>query len=272
MMEKFEWKYDTINFSGTKWIPQQFSTVIVLVHGIGEHIERYNDVADFFAKNDFAVTGIDHYGHGRSDGARGSTKGYEFYFNYIAAFIEYVKHTCQKPVVLYGHSMGGGIVTAFVLKRHPDIEAVIISSPAFLLSTQTPPLLMLLLSLLNKIAPSFRIKQGLDINKISHDKKQVETFINDPLRHERISIRLAYDMIKNGEWCIKHARDLQIPALLIHGDHDAFTNVEGSRTFAKNAPQELLTYKEWKGGYHELHNEPERMQVLQFILEWLHQL
>ncbi len=271
-MEKFAWDYGNVNFSGTKWIPRQFSAVIVLVHGIGEHLERYNDLADFFSKNDFAVAGIDHYGHGRSDGARGATKGFEFYFDYIAAFIEYVKHTWQKPVVLYGHSMGGEIVTAFVLKRHPDIDAVIISSPALIIARKTPPLLVLLLRVVNAIAPSLRIKQGLNINKISHDKKQVETFMNDPLRHSYISIRLAYDMITNGQWCLKHADDLQIPALLIHGDQDAFTNVEGSRIFAKRAPPGLLTYKEWKGGYHELHNEPERMQVLQLILEWLHQL
>ncbi len=57
--------------------------------------------------------------------------------------------------------------------------------------------------------------------------------------------------------------------LLMHGNADAFTSVEGSRRFAKLAPAHMVTYKEWDGLYHEMHNEPQRPEIFQFMAGWL---
>lgn len=269
-METFFWKTANTRFYGQRWVPQQPERVMVIVHGIGEHIGRYAAVAESFMEQGYAVTGIDHYGHGKSDGTRGTTKGIPFVFDYLESFIEQVKEDFgNKPVVIYGHSMGGGIVTGFLLHRQPALLAAVISAPALLLAKQPPAVLRGILKVISKIAPRLRIAQGLDINKISHDPLAVETFKNDPLRHDRISLRLANDMITNGRWCLQHADLLRIPALLIHGNADAFTGVKGSRLFAERAPEQLLTYKEWDQAYHELHNEPFGREVLLFIAGWL---
>lgn len=268
-MQYFDWKYNDIRFAGTVWIPEAFHKVLVIVHGIGEHIGRYAHMAEFFNQKGYVVIGIDHYGHGRSEGKRGACLGYEFYFDYLEAFLNYVAEQYKVPVNLYGHSMGGGIVTGFVLKRQPVIQAVVISSPALIVAKKLPSFLLTLLKGINALVPNLRIKQGLDVNKISHDKDVVTAFNNDPLNHDRMSIRLAYEMITNGQWCIDHAGQLRLPALLIHGNADEFTSVEGSRIFASKAPPHLLTYKEWDGGYHEMHNEPEKLIVLQYIFDWL---
>lgn len=268
-MQYFDWEYKNIRFAGTAWIPDRFHKVLVIVHGIGEHIGRYAHVADFFNQKGCAVIGIDHYGHGRSEGKRGASLGFEFYFDYLEAFLQYVEEQYKVPIDLYGHSMGGGIVTGFVLKRQPAIHAAIISSPALIVAKKLPSFLLSLLKGINAIVPNLQIKQGLDVNKISHDKDVVTAFNKDPLNHDRMSIRLAYEMIMNGLWCIDHAKQLKIPALLIHGNDDQFTSVEGSRKFVRNAPSNLLTYKEWDGGYHEMHNEPEKLIVLGYISDWL---
>ncbi|MBV8251750.1 MAG: lysophospholipase [Chitinophaga sp.] len=265
----FYWSTRNTRFHGIQWVPTTFSYVMIIVHGIGEHVGRYDHVATYFAEKGYAVIGIDHYGHGGSDGQRGATRGMEFCFDYLADFLQHVQTTFRKPIVMYGHSMGGGILTGFLLRRQPDIEAAVISAPALIVARRPGALLRGILYLGAALFPDLRVSQGVDIHKISHDPAQVEKFKADPLRHDRMSLRLAADMVRNGRWCLRHAKELKVPALLIHGSADALTAVEGSRKFADSAPPSLITYKEWTGGYHELHNEPNNKDVLFFINKWL---
>ncbi|MBS0029179.1 alpha/beta hydrolase [Chitinophaga sp. 22321] len=268
-MNEFYWTFRDTRFHGINWIPDKSDRVMIIVHGIGEHIGRYDHVAAFFMKEGFMVIGVDHYGHGKSDGKKGASKGFPFMFDYLEAFLEKVKNDYGKPVVMYGHSMGGGVLTGFLLHRHPGLSATVISAPALIIGTRPGSFLKGTLKVLSAIAPNLRIKQGFDIHKISHDKAAVEKFRKDPLRHEKISLWLANDMIQNGAWCLLHAASLKVKTLLIHGSADEFTAVEGSRLFAERAPAALLTYREWEGMYHEMHNEPDSRDVLLFMAGWL---
>lgn len=268
-MNDFYWSSQNSRFHGINWIPENFSRIMIIVHGIGEDISRYDHVARFFNGEGFAVTGIDHYGHGKSDGKKGTTPGFEFIFDYLTEYLAHVKELYGKPVVMYGHSMGGGVLTGFLLKRTPDIQAAVISAPALIVAKRPGAFLRGLLKILSAVVPNMRVNQGLDITKISHDREEVEKFRHNPLRHDKMSFRLASDMIQNGAWCLLHAAELKIRSLLIHGSEDAFTAVEGSRIFAERAPAALLTYKEWEGDYHELHNEVNRQDVLLFVAGWL---
>ncbi|SHL57589.1 Lysophospholipase, alpha-beta hydrolase superfamily [Chitinophaga jiangningensis] len=266
---EFYWTARNTRFHGIQWVPEQYSHVMIIVHGIGEHIGRYDAVAAYFADKGYAVTGIDHYGHGGTDGLRGATRGLDFTMDYLNDFLWHVQDLYNKPVVMYGHSMGGGMLTGFLLRKQPNIEAAVISAPALIVARRPGPLLRAFLRVAATILPNLRISQGLDITKISHDVQQVEKFRADPQRHDRMSLRLANDMIVNGLWCLHHAKNLQVPSLLIHGSADELTAVEGSRLFAERAPQNLITYKEWPGDYHELHNEVNSKDVLFYINKWL---
>ncbi|RBL91649.1 hypothetical protein DF182_03265 [Chitinophaga flava] len=268
-MNAFYWSFRHTRFHGINWIPEEFSRVMIIIHGIGEDISRYAPVARFFNQEGYAVVGLDHYGHGKSDGKRGATPGFDYILDYEAAFLAHIKELYHKPVVMYGHSMGGGVLTGFLLRRSPDILAAVISAPALIVAKRPGALLRGLLKMLNRVVPHIRLSQGLDITKISHDIEEVEKFRHNPLRHDKISIRLANDMIQNGLWCLEHADTLKTRSLLIHGADDAFTAVEGSRLFADKAPASMLTYREWPGDYHELHNEFNRKEVLNFIAGWL---
>ena len=55
---------------------ENLRAVIILVHGLGEHIQRYNHWAELFNREDIGFTGVDLPGHGRSDGKRGNIKSY----------------------------------------------------------------------------------------------------------------------------------------------------------------------------------------------------
>jgi alpha-beta hydrolase superfamily lysophospholipase len=272
MVSDFNWEFAGTHFHGMQWRPEKFSNIFIIIHGIGEHVGRYAHVAEFFIREGYLVTGIDHYGHGKSDGKPGAAKTLEEIFDYLHAFIEHMRNVYRMPVVLYGHSMGGGILTGYLLHRQPAVKAAVISAPALIVARKPNAFLRGVLGIGAALLPQLRVKQGLDIHKISHDAAEVEKFRQDPLRHDKASLRLMHMLVSNGRWCLRHSSRLQAPALLIHGNADEFTSVDGSRLFAKRAPAQLLTYKEWDGLYHEMHNEPEKLQVLQFVAGWLSHL
>ena len=58
---------DGRQLAGYRWAAQDGQTiagVVVLVHGMGEHLRRYDHVAEALTSADFVVYGHDHRGHG----------------------------------------------------------------------------------------------------------------------------------------------------------------------------------------------------------------
>jgi alpha-beta hydrolase superfamily lysophospholipase len=267
-METIQWQYKGVHFAVARWLPPRFDHVIVLVHGIGEHGGRYQELASFFNNHGFAVLASDLYGHGQSEGKRGSSKGIDFTFDYLGEFINHAVHTLHRPVILYGHSMGGGLVAGLLLRRRPAVRAAIITSPGLLVQGMSGVKEMMLKTLY-KLAPNLRISQGFDLSKMTRNREAIAAFRADVYNHDRVSIRLAYEMILNGRYCMQHAALLATETLLVHGTADAFTKIEGSRLFAAGANRRYMTFLEWQGGYHELHHEPDAASFFATLLEWL---
>jgi acylglycerol lipase len=242
--------------------------VIVLVHGRGDHIQRYLLWADLFIKEGFAFTGVDLPGHGRSEGQRGHIKSYKL----LDEMINIMLDSCRKtfpgiPVYLYGQSMGGGIVLDYLLRVNPRIKGAIVTSPWLRLSFEPPRSKVILASLLKNLVPGLVQPAGLIVSHISHNAVVGENFKSDPLTHNKISLGLFHIAINAAKYSLNHASELKIPTLIIHGSEDLITSPEGSREFAKKSGMVVL--KIWEGGYHELHNEPFKDEVFRLILNWI---
>jgi len=121
---------------------------------------------------------------------------------------------------------------------------------------------------MRNIYPAFQESTGLDAQAISRDKKAVEKYINDPLVHDKITVNFSLPFFEAGDYAIDHASELKVPALLIHGTADALTDYKGSQAFANNAG-DIVQINLYEDGYHELHNEPNKDEVLQDVINWL---
>ena len=277
---------DGLSLFGRRWLPdsgaESTKALICLVHGYGEHSGRYHHVAQALTDAGYAVIGIDLRGHGESDGPRGDTPSYnEQSLDDIGTLIE----TAQEQVpnlatFIYCHSMGGGMGMGYMLRRNPrNIAGVISSSPWLRLATAAPKWQATLVRVLARVRPSGTMStKSKDSDKpitaethtvLSRDIEMEERFRVDPHRHDTMSYRLLQSAAENGEWVLSQASYFQVPLLLIHGDADALTSCEASREFAKKAPRGLVTFKEWPGGYHELHNDLIREELFTYIVGWL---
>ena len=242
--------------------------IIIMVHGIGEHIQRYSYLADLFMKEGIAFTGVDLPGHGRSDGRRGNIKSYKLLEEMITIMIDSCRKTFPGiPVYLYGHSLGGGIVLDYILRVNPRIKGAIVTSPWLRLSFEPPKIKVLLASLMKNLVPGLVQPTGLNVSHISHDKAVVENYKTDPLVHDMCSVSLYNEAMKAAKYSLEHASDLKIPTLLIHGSDDMINSPEGSREFAQKSDKVIL--KIWEGGYHELHNETFKDDVFRYIMDWI---
>ncbi len=246
--------------------------VVCLVHGIGEHSNRYQHMAEFFARKGFHFSAFDLRGHGKSEGIRGDAPSYAALMDDIQSFLDYSgKKFPSLPVFIYGHSLGGNLVLNFLLRRHPAVKGVIISAPALGLAYDPPKVKMLVGRVLSKVLPTLAIASDLDTSALSRDVAVVQAYVQDPLVHDRVTGRMAFGFMDAGDWALAHAEQLDTPTLLMHGSADKLTSLQASRRFAKKAG-DICEFVLWEGFFHELHNEIGKEDVFEYVLNWMNTL
>ena len=70
------------------------------------------------------------------------------------------------------------------------------------------------------------------LDHLSHDTAVVEKYKNDPLVHGKISVSLFLNAMTAAKYSLKHASELKVPTLILHGSDDMILSPEGSREFA----------------------------------------
>jgi len=91
------------------WLPEgDPRAVLLVVHGLAEHCGGYMNLVNHFIPVGYAVYGIDHIGHGKSDSARVHVKRFEDFTDTLKIFFDMVREwQPEKRMFLVGYSMGG---------------------------------------------------------------------------------------------------------------------------------------------------------------------
>ena len=80
----------------------------------------------------YSVYGIDHIGHGKSDGKRIYVERFQDYTATLKIYFDMVRNwQPEKPIFLVGHSMGGLISAAYLLERQDELAGAVLSGPSF---------------------------------------------------------------------------------------------------------------------------------------------
>jgi len=252
------------------WPHQRAHDGVLIVHGLGEHSGRYERLAQWFHTRGYAVRSYDQHGHGKTPGVRGGLNdGDDLLEDLATVYNDYAASLKRKPLLL-GHSMGGLVAARCVLDRRILPPAMVLSSPVF--RTWEPRWKQRLAGLLTRVAPNVPLPNGLPFDKLSHDPQVESAYRGDPLRHSRITPRLAEFIFRNGESSIRDAARLTVPTLLLVAGADKLVDPSGSSDFSAAAwAGKHLTTRYFGALYHELFNEaePARSQVLKQLGDWL---
>jgi len=273
-MRHFEtsWKArDGLDIFTQGWEPTVLvpKAVICLVHGLGEHAGRYAHVAEAFGKEGYILFGADLRGHGRSGGPRGHISSIEDFMQDIDVLFEQARLRYPGlPLFLYGHSLGGIQVLHYGLTRKPNVKGVIATSSGLHTAIEAQAVKVMMAKVLGSLLPTVAIASGLDPKTISRDEKVVQTYLKDPLVHDKISLGFGKVMIGVTTWTLAHAGEFSLPLLLMHGKADELAFPSSSTEFA--APlKDKCTLVLWEDAYHELHNEPEKEEVFKTMTLWM---
>jgi acylglycerol lipase len=246
--------------------------VVCLIHGLGDHIGRFEHVGRAFNDAGYCLGGFDLRGHGRTLGRRGHVPSLNAVMQDIRQFIELQKtNHPDLPFFLYGHSFGGLLTLAYAIQYGDELNGVIVTGAALRSPILEHKSKVILVKLLGLLLPEMTISTGLDSAMISRDRDVVQIYVNDPLVHDKTSLGLAGAGLNAITLCFARAKELKPPLLIMHGTADKITYPEGSKEFAMLVSEvnKDVTLKLWDGLYHELHNEPEQAEVFKAVTEWL---
>lgn len=259
---------DGLKIFAQSWAIADSKAVVCLVHGLGEHCSRYDELARFFNDNGISFISFDQRGHGRSEGKRGHSPSFELLLEDISLLLRQAdKFFPGVPKFLYGHSMGGNLVLNYALRKREKLTGVISSSPWLKLAFEAPAIKLLLAKMVNGIYPAFTQASNLETAALCRNTAVVEAYNSDPLVHDKISSNLFLNMHNAGLWALQHANEFDLPLLIFHGSEDRITSAQATIEFSRKV--KTATFKLLEGFYHESHNEPEKDKLYEFLKEWI---
>ena len=265
----------------------------MIYHGIAEHVERYDEFAQFLNSHNFSVYGVHQIGHGR---AIKEIKGHfdkDDFFNCVEnlnTLIKYAKkENPNKKVYLFGHSMGS-FISQYYISKHQNIDGVILcgsNGPNYKnkLNKFGANLLFMFADnkkpgyLLNKMAfGSFNNQfkpTRTDADWISQDKAEVDKYIADDLSGFTCSVGFFKQLLK-GMSKLKGRQKFistDLPIFIISGDSDPVgeNSVGVKRLYTQyiNLGIKDVEMKLYKDGRHEILNDFCRFDVMNDVYNWL---
>jgi len=174
-----------------------------------------------------------------------------------------------KPIVIYGHSLGGLITSFYLLENQAKFKAAVISAAGVKVPDNISGTTVLLGKVLSTLAPKAGIL-GLDTTYLSHDQTVVDTYNADPLVfHGKTPARLAAEMLRAMKIVSSTAQKITLPVFILHGSGDKIVDPAASEMLYEKVGSKDKTLKIYEGLYHEVHNEPEREVMFKDLEDWL---
>lgn len=252
---------------------------VLVIHGHGEHMGRYANLAVRLNHLGFEVTGLDLRGHGLSGGQRGGLVAPDDLLTDLALLIDSsqvadrARRDSAGPLILLGHGLGGLVAARFVAEGlatapaawYRAVGGLILSSPLLDATVTVGPFL----AWVTKVLPSLAVSCGTEPAWRSRDASAVAAYRADPLVHDRITGRLRRWLQESSHIVQSRAAEWRTPTLLLYAGSDRCTSPASSRAFAAAAPKKFITTYYFNELFHELFNEPERERVYALLGGWL---
>ncbi|WP_249999268.1 alpha/beta hydrolase [Actinoplanes sp. M2I2] len=267
MAESREWTYDGVRgrLAARTWTgPGEPARVVVLAHGYGEHVGRYERLADALVADGAVVHAVDHAGHGRSEGERVHVTDFEDVVTDLRTLDETARREHPAlPVALLGHSMGGLIAARYAQRYGPTLAALVLSSP---LVGRWPSAAQLLA--LDEIPDV-----PLDITTLSRDPSVGERYAADPLVWHGPFKRATLEAIERGLAAVANGPSLgDLPLMWIHGEADPLVPIDGSRAGIEHLRGPHYVERTYPEARHELFNELNADAVTSDVAAFLRQV
>ncbi|MBQ8283941.1 MAG: alpha/beta fold hydrolase [Clostridia bacterium] len=300
-MEKKEFtvisEYDGLKLQGVFYEPKNPKGVVILVHGMCEYKERYNEFMQFLCANGYTAVCYDQRGHGDSveneeDLGWFRDNDGKAIVDDLADVTRYVKE--QMPnlsVTLFGHSMGSMVVRCF-LREYDDLidKLIVCGSPSKNPLTNAGILLAKTVTLFYGDRHRSKLLAFLSTGKgdknfpgegkgawLSRNYKCTADFYSNPKGGKRFTCNGFENLFKLMKRTYQKrgykVKNPQLPIYFISGDKDAVLGSPRqwirSQDFLIDVGYENVASKLYEGFRHELLNEVGKRQVYNDVLSFI---
>ncbi|AKA68798.1 alpha/beta hydrolase [Clostridium scatologenes] len=271
MFNNLQGEFNT--FDGTKLfyskdIVDSAKAVVVIVHGLCEHLERYNYFTNKLNNFGYTVYRFDNRGHGKSGGERGYIENFQDFFKDADKVVNMaLEENKGLPVFMFGHSMGGFITAGYGMKYKNKLKGQILSGAAI-----TEPHAFKDLKKDNYFEKHPREKSPNALSKfICRDENVVKDYDNDPLVLKETNIKLLGEaFIKGAKWISENVKNYEYPCLILHGEMDRIVKNEASKWMFNNIHSHDKSMKIYPKCYHEILSEKdEKDDIIEDIHKWI---
>ncbi len=285
---------------GCRWTPEESpKTVVQIVHGIAEFIERYDEFAAYLNGLGFLVVAEDHMGHGQSVGENG-IQGYFHggWFTAVEDTMTLLRETQAAypdiPYVLFGHSMGS-FMARTILCKYPDsgISAAVICGTGWQPAALLPPVTRFIEAVCRKDGedkPSAFLENlvfGSYNRRVEHprtaydwlsrDAKIVDAYIAHPMCGFTPTAGLLREMMKGLTYIEKpahlEAMKKDLPVFFVAGGDDPVGSygkgVRHTVSEFKKAGMTDVSCRIYPLCRHEILNEINRQEIFEDIGGWV---
>ena len=283
-----------------RWLPNRDKSraIIHIVHGLAEHLQRYEPLAQLLVKQGFVVFAHNQRGHGETCppgqfGHCAETDGWTLLLNDVAALQrEFKRQFPAIPLIILGHSWGSFVTTSYLERSAESVDGAILSGTNY----QVPIFYQAILPILklerlrvgsrgrskfidylifgrfnNNVRPARTASDWL-----SRDPLEVDKYVNDPLCGFISTTQLWIDLFSAFSEMSKLTNLQKIPRTLqiyiFGGAEDPTGGQRGLSALATKLKQAKIIDVQcriYPGGRHEMLNETNRAEVFSDILSWL---
>lgn len=245
---------------------------IVFVHGLGEHIGRYEEAFQAFSEQGYDCFGFDQRGFGRSEGERGHIGSFSDYVEDLAKFIDtIVRQQSAKDVFILGHSMGSIVALAYASKYAIYIQGLLLFSCPVKLGSYLAAMGGFVAQAVSFFLPELKVPNFIDPLALSNNNANIQEFIADPYAFNQVSVNWLKEFKLARGAVLDQARRIIIPVLINHGGADTIAALGGAKAVFSALGAHDKTFHVYPGLKHELFNHcpAEREEVLQKTFAWL---
>lgn len=253
---------------------------VLLVHGLGEHSGRYEELSQSLQSWNLNVHRFDLRGHGRSGGLRGHVQSFRDYHSDIDLWIAALQGqdllSEHRPFFLVAHSLGGLISLGYSARRKevygPKLLGVALSAPALGVPSPFASVQYLLAKGLPSMLQTIHIKNGIRPEQLCRNREVVRAYTNDPLVHGWVTPAFYQAFTEEIIELKDELEKLRSPLLFLLAGADSIVDTQAALLLAQDlkkrndAPVEAKVFPDF---YHEIFNENNREQPLLVLRKWM---
>jgi alpha-beta hydrolase superfamily lysophospholipase len=244
-----------------EWPHERPRYVALVVHGYGEHVGRYEELAQVLVAHGAAVLGPDHTGHGKSAGERVLIEDFEDVVTDVHAVADLARATWPGvPLVMVGHSMGGLIAARFAQRYGTELAALVLSGPV-IGAWELPGTLLALDEI-----PDTPVSPA----SLSRDPEVGAAYRADPLVWHGPMKRPTVEAFARTLETVSQGGDVgPLPLLWLHGDDDRLVPLAGSRVGVEGIRGGTFTERTYAGARHEVFHETNKAEVFADVTDFV---